>query len=277
MPVYWLKYRDDLWKKVTLFHDPASLPPDPNRKKHYANHILSVLPKEDECYAGFESLAADCADGRAKCNIRRAARQIEAYALCNEWEWFATFTLAASKRDRSDLDAFRTAFTKFICNSRRTYPELACLLVPELHLDGENWHMHGLIRGLPVDALRLFTLSEKLPKYIKLKLKSGDKVYDWTGYRDRFGFCDLEAVKCRDAAARYITKYITKDIMGATAESIALGKHLYYPSRGLNLPVLVEIENPQDIMPQGISDDFVKSSSYSWDYGECCWYQPLQL
>lgn len=275
MPVYWLKYRDDLYKKVTLFNDPTTAIRDPLKQKSNSDIMLSILPKEDECYDGFERLAAQSADGRTRCNIRRAARQIEAYALCNNWDLFFTGTLDAKKRDRSDIDEFKRAITKFMVNQRRSYPDLSYLFVPELHADGKNWHVHGLIYGLPIEALRAFKRSDKPPKYIQDKLKAGFSIYEWESYRNSFGFNDLEPILSRDRAARYITKYITKDVMDASAKSIDKGKSLYIPSRNLRLPELVQkIENVSGCNPETLSNNLVPvvNGRYCWDYGEAEWF-----
>ena len=96
--------------------------------------------------------------------------------------------------------------------------------------------MHGFLMGLPDEHLRLFTLSEKLPKYIREKLKNGQAVYEWEPYRKKFGFCDLEMVKDQFAVSAYVTKYITKDLDRTVKES---GAHLYYCSQGLARSVVV--------------------------------------
>ena len=96
--------------------------------------------------------------------------------------------------------------------------------------------MHGFLMGLPDEHLRLFTLSEKLPKYIREKLKSGQAVYEWEPYRKKFGFCDLEVVKDQFAVSAYVTKYITKDLDRTVRES---GAHLYYCSQGLSRSVVI--------------------------------------
>ena len=96
--------------------------------------------------------------------------------------------------------------------------------------------MHGFLMGLPDEHLRLFTLSEKLPKYIREKLKNGQAVYEWEPYRKKFGFCDLEMIKDQFAVSAYVTKYITKDLDRTVKES---GAHLYYCSQGLARSVVV--------------------------------------
>lgn len=242
---YWYKYRDDLWKRVQLLdHGPVT------------HHGRRQDPEE-----------------RLQSNIRRAARMIEAYALCNPWEWFGTFTLDKRYRDRADLDGFRRDFMQFLRDCRKECGTLAALLVPELHKSKDGWHMHGLLHGLPVDMLRPFTLEERLPNYIRGKLQAGERVYDWPRYRKSFGYVDVEPVRSRDAAARYITKYITKTAEG-TAEALDTGKHLYYITRGLAQPELV-LQNEstsEGVLPEVLAaGDLVIDGHYSFDYGEVTW------
>lgn len=244
---YLYKYRENLFKKVVIYN-----------------------PHEQ-----FESRPYDAslrtAEGRTADNIRRAQRQIEALSLCNEWDYFGTFTLSPSYGDRGDLDAFRRDFTQFIRDVRkRTGQLIAYVLVPELHKNAKGWHIHGLLKGLDIELLREFTLREKLPKYIRDKLKQGEVIYDWSGYRERFGWVDIEPLRCRDAAARYITKYITKETALATCKALQSGKHLYFASLGLNRPE--QIENAPEWASEAFSK-LVETSSYKWDYGEVHWYE----
>lgn len=212
------------------------------------------------------------ADEKMKSNIRRAARAIEGYALCNPWSWFGTFTLSPAYRDRADLDGFRNDFMQLIRHSRRKYGDIEVLLVPELHKAKDGWHMHGLLQGIPVEALRQFTLKEKLPKYIREKLRKGEPVYDWPAYRKSFGWVDMEPIRSRDAAARYITKYITKGFDG-TAQAIDLGKHLYYVTRGLDQPERMECENVPGSVPETFPAGLVVGNRYEFEYGEVQWYE----
>ena len=257
MPVYWHKYRDDLWKKVVIY-DQFQAP---------------IEMRSDDDY--FQKYTDE--NQREQSNIRRAARQIEAYALCNDWDNFITCTLDKDKfPDRKDLDLYRSTLMQVIRDLRKSYGTLEVLLVPELHKNKEGWHMHGLTRGIPEYALRPFNLSEKLPKYIRDKLKQGWPVYDWPDYRKRFGFVDVEPVRSRDAAARYITKYLTKDISLVTAQELKSGKHLYFHTRGLLLPE--KIENASGHYPEAFPKNLVPTENgfYKWDYGEVQWYQKPQ-
>lgn len=241
---YWYRYRPDLWKRVTIY-DHGDI--------HFHER------KED-------------AEDKLACNIRRAARMIEGYALCNPWAWFGTFTLNPAYRDRTDLDRFRADFMQLIRNERRKYGDIEALLVPELHKSKDGWHMHGLLEGLPPDALRPFTLKEKLPNYLREKIKQGQPIYDWPTYRKSFGWVDIEPIKNRDAAARYITKYITK-AGDSTAEALELGKHLYYVTRGLRQPERIECENASGSVPEAFPAGMAEGNAYTFDYGEVQWYE----
>ena len=111
------------------------------------------------------------------------------------------------------------------------------LCVPERHCSGA-WHEHALIKGISASNLRLFSLNEKLPAYIRKKILAGYEVYDLPLYRRSFGFCTLEPIRNNSACANYIVKYITKSIVDTD-----LGKYhakSYYVSKGLEKSVLIK-------------------------------------
>lgn len=156
-------------------------------------------------------------EGRAASNITRARSRIRELGLCNEWEWFATFTLAEGKQDRFDLPSWVKDFGNWIQNFKRKYrcSEFAYLIIPEQHKNGA-WHAHGLLHGLPPEAL----------------VRNEHGYYDLPYYRNRFGFISLGRIRDPQKVASYITKYVTKDT-AATASDMNKGAHLFYASRGL--------------------------------------------
>lgn len=155
----------------------------------------------------------------------RAKRMILGYALCNPWEWFFTGTLSPQKFDRSDIESFHKRLTQWFRDMRKKegYQNLAFLIIPEKHDDG-YWHCHGLIHGLPPDALSAFPASAP----VKLQKK---EYRNWEAYAEKFGFCSLGAIKSDRATAFYIMKYV-----GKQWNDIDTGMSLYYVSRGLNQP-----------------------------------------
>lgn len=163
-------------------------------------------------------------------NISRARSTIYELALCNQWDFFCTFTLNPKKYDRYDLQKYRSDLSRWIRNQRRsTGDDIAFLLVPEMHKDGA-WHLHGFVRGLSLENVEPFRLDQKLPNYIRDKLSEGSEVFNWPAYSEKFGFCDLERVRSHERAAKYVTKYISKELSRSVTD---LGAHLYYCSRGL--------------------------------------------
>lgn len=193
-------------------------------------------------------------------SIRRAKSKIFEYAFCNHWDWFFTGTLDPSKYDRSNLFKFKHDLTQWLRDvGRRVYHEkLAFLLVPELHADGKSWHVHGFLSGVPLSALHQFQIGDRMGKHIASRVKDGQEVYDWPAYRFKFGFCDLEPVRNPEAASRYVTKYITKDLAFCVSE---LNAQLYMCSRGL----AVAQEINRGVMSANITPDYQNDyCSVSW-------------
>lgn len=164
-------------------------------------------------------------------NISRAKSTIYELALCNDWDYFCTFTLDKEKYDRYDLEKFHKDFTQKIrdLNKKEGY-NIKFLLIPEKHKDGA-WHMHGLVAGISAEDVLEFTEDRALPKYINDKLQRNEKVCYWKTYQDKFGFCILEEIKNIYKVSAYITKYICKDLDKSIKE---INAHLYYCSRGLS-------------------------------------------
>lgn len=204
------RYTDQIYK-IVQFYNPRGLVGSGSKEKerHYE-----------------EKLAA---------SLSRSRRVVLEKALCNEWDYFATFTISAAKADRTDLPTWWTSFSQWLRDERRKGYDIRFLIVPERHEDG-SWHAHGLLAGVPEDQLITFREMDRrgyrspegrrLPQKLR---RSG--YYNWPGYQKKFGFCSLGKIKNPIACGFYITKYITKD---ADSMVRAVGLHTYYVSRGLN-------------------------------------------
>ena len=150
-------------------------------------------------------------------SISRTRSLIFEIALCNNFEYFCTFTQDMQKvNDRFDLSTFRARLSQFVRNQNRyrsAENKIEYLLIPEQHKDGA-WHMHGLIRGLTDDDLKI----------------NEHGYLDWYKYRDRFGFFSCSRIKSHEACSRYITKYVSKSLFSTNVES---GGHMFFASKGL--------------------------------------------
>lgn len=200
------------------------------------------------------------------CNIVRAKNRIFELSFCNEWEWFFTATLDKSKYDRTDLDKFRKDLTQFFRDFKKAHADvdIKYLMVPETHKDGESWHIHGFIYGLPERYLHKFSIGESMSKYIAGKVGNGLEVFKWQELEDKFGFNDFEHIGNHEAVSRYVTKYISKDLANSVKD---VGAHLYYCSKGLN--GATEIKKGTLIAVNVPSS----ASHYESDYAVTDWYE----
>lgn len=199
-------------------------------------------------------------------SLSRTRARIFELAACNEFTHFCTFTQDKEKRDRFNLAEFQEDFAQLVRNlnrSRAAGDKIKYLLIPEKHKKG-GWHMHGFLKGLTPDDLRLFTLEEKLPQRLRKQLKEGVKIYDWTRYRRSFGYFTCTEIENGTAAAKYITKYVTKDVAETARKS---GAHLFFASQGLKGREKLEWRSfdkcPVDNWD--FENDFVKVKEYQLD------------
>lgn len=175
-------------------------------------------------------------DDKLPQSLSRARKVCLEYALCNEWKWFATFTIAKDNFDRKNLDGFYERFSEWLkYMKKKSGKKIPYLLVPEQHGDG-SWHMHGffnsdidgfLISFREMDAQGYRTENGKR---LKPELIRND-YYNWPEYQKKFGFCSFGKIRNHDATAFYATKYISKSFQG---DAKRVGLNLYYNSRGLN-------------------------------------------
>lgn len=211
------------------------------RKKGFE---LNKKKKPERCTVNTEKLDQ---------SLSRTKSTIHELALCNNWDYWVTLTLNPKKWKRDDLKAYQRALGHFINNyNSRTNANVKYILVPEMHKDG-NWHMHGLIKGLPLDHLT--------------KNKYG--YWDWKPYSKKFGYMSIDTeIRNHEAVAKYIVKYITKDLSKSVKE---LNANMYYCSKGL-----IRAQE----MKRGKLTSAIESMP-TWDYvNDYCsikWYEPDEV
>lgn len=197
-------------------------------------------------------------------SIIRAKNKIFELAFCNPWDYFFTGTLDPKKYDRTNLKKYHKDLTQWLTDQGKKFNcKIDYLLIPELHTDGKSWHIHGFIYGLPKSELKQFVVGDKMGKALADKVQSGDIVYNWLAYQNKFGFCDLEPIRNAEAVSKYITKYINKNLATSVKE---LNAHLYYHSRGLAMAQTIKKGTMlADIAPTYVND----YCSVSWlDYSD---------
>lgn len=150
-------------------------------------------------------------------SARRAKTAIFDISALNDWDFFVTLTLDAEKVDRFEAKQVLKPFSKWLQNmvQRRS---LRYLIVPEHHADGAI-HFHGLVKGelRMVDSGTMRFPGRKKPikiataKKLKLNIAEGQTVYNIEDYKLGFSSA-IPTFGERENLAKYMTKYITKDL-----------------------------------------------------------------
>ena len=188
--------------------------------KQYNEHKVKIVYQKSCRKSGYEPIGNAKKKGsvnteKLSCNVDRAKAKVRELVLCNQWEYWCTFTINPEKYDRYRLKEYMKDFAEFIHNyNRRKEDGVKYLLIPEQHKDGA-WHVHGFITGIAEKDLYINTNG-----YIT-----------WKQYEDKFGYISMKKLgKDIDRLASYCTKYMTKDTSKNVQE---LGAHLYYASQRL--------------------------------------------
>ena len=199
------------------------------------------------------------------CNLSRAKGKVFEYASCNPWELFGTFTIDGKKYPRDDLKGFYDKYGDWLKYYNKKHNlSLKYVNIPELHYDEINWHMHGILHGLPMAHLKQFKKGDKTPEGKPIKKDLWEKgYYYWPAYMKKFGFCSFGQIRDHDKTAAYMTKYITKDISKSVRE---LNAKSYYCSRGLKKAE--ELNRGYLAIPFKDSD-----FDYVGDYTKVKWYE----
>jgi hypothetical protein len=181
-------------------------------------------------------------------NISRAKNTILEIALCNQWDYFTTFTIDKKKYDRSNLKSYYKAFSQYIRNYRRkTGTIVDYLLVPELHKDLKSYHLHGLMKGL--------LLSDVVQHTNKRNANKG--YLEFLPYTRKFGFNTFSKIENPLACSLYMQKYITKDVGKIALDK---GQKLFYASQGLQRAEVITkapITKPITTLDFDFQNDFV--------------------
>lgn len=160
-------------------------------------------------------------------SLRRSRANIRDLILCNDFDYFATFTFDPKKYDRFNYGLLKNVMLRWIRNQyHRSSPNLKFLIVPEYHKNGAI-HFHALLKN--------FNGTKKL---YKKKTKGNNKIYNITSFRAGYSTCSpLDDNK--EAVAKYVSKYITKDLISKyNQQRYFCSKGLIRPKKYNNIPFL---------------------------------------
>lgn len=165
-----------------------------------------------------------------KTSINRTKNKLYDLAKSNDFSYFITLTLDQKKIiDRYDYEECTKKVLKNIKYIKNTYDkDMYYLIIPEKHKDGA-WHFHGLIGSSNQLALENALKLKFSGKYFK-----NEKVYNIGRYH--LGWSNTTKIIDTQRASNYITKYITKELVGVTKN-----RKRYFSSKNLKMPEEIEI------------------------------------
>jgi len=183
-------------------------------------------------------------------NISRAKNTILEISLCNNWDYFVTFTINQKKYNRQNLGVYYKKFSQFIRDYRKgTGNLIKYLIVPEMHKDGKSYHLHGLMADMEKRDI--------VPHTNKRNAKKG--YLEFLPYTKKFGFNTFSQIQNPLACSLYMQKYITKNLGKI---SVNKGQKLFYASQKLQRAELISkapIIRPITSLNFDFQNDYVSS------------------
>lgn len=153
-------------------------------------------------------------------SLNRTKTLVRDIILCNNFEYFCTFTFNPAKIDSFKISSCWRAMSSWLHNQRNKSREKGIdfkyLVIPEQHKSG-RWHFHALISG--------YTSTLKATKSFSPSLRP---IFNITSFRS--GFTTAVPIDSKQAVSSYVTKYITKDFV------TMFNQRRFFASRNLERP-----------------------------------------
>lgn len=229
-----------LYKEIDIYSDKIFL-------KNYGDNIYRLVYIKSCRNKGFEEVdrAPKVYNKNKKSSdtsLARSISHIKDIALCNDFEYFATWTINSELQDRFSLDKVVENMKKDLKAYQRKFKDFKYLYVIEKHENGA-FHFHGFIKGVPDSEMILYTKDDydlskgnKLPLYIIKSIEKGENIYHINFFDERKGFNTFSKIKSKMGSAFYILKYISQEPVRTSENQI------YFRSRGLKMPSVEELK-----------------------------------
>jgi hypothetical protein len=163
-------------------------------------------------------------------SLERSQRRAKTHVRLNVVELAPTALVTFTTRETMSLDALLWCWQYFARLMRDAAFEFEYVAVPERHPSNpDHLHLHVAYRGrTPFNVLRRFW-------HMALEARHGRKLRCILRGTESPGNVDVQTIKARESVARirkiarYISKYITKDLISE------FNKKRYWPSKGIDL------------------------------------------
>lgn len=204
--------------------------------------VSGFLPNPNPVKRSFND--SDNSDNRAReDNVDRARSRLQQIILCNNWDYFVTFTFDDLKVDASEPSLVIQKLQKWLNNQTSRYG-VGYVLVPEYHKKDNRIHCHALVTGdlkvehndvWKVQGIKKPVKGDTIKRYHISNERVLYPVYNVSSWR--YGFSTAIEVYGNPARlANYVLKYMTKDVHQI------FGKN-YWCSKNIKLYPDVELVN----------------------------------
>ena len=157
-------------------------------------------------------------------SIRRTRKALKDYVVCNEFDIFATFTMA---NDRLNDSKSKKRFSTWLKNQRDRYGKFRYIVVAERHKKDGALHFHALIGGY--NGKLVYAINPHTGEMISDG--HGGFVRNFVTYtRGHTTAKSINDKESKTKTAYYLQKYINKDMV------IIFGQNRYWASKGLKKP-----------------------------------------
>lgn len=187
-----------------------------NTVKEYPNMIKIIIYREPFRVGHSEKRKRRQNPECAESSLVRTKTMLADLCLCNDFDLFCTFTFDPKRFNSRNISACKRYMNNWTHNCKSRHSNLLqYLIIPEKHKSGAI-HFHALIKNYNG---RLRYSGHK---------QGGRAIYNIPGWS--FGFSTAVKIDNIDAVSRYISKYISKDMI------LLPGSKRYFCSQGLIRP-----------------------------------------
>jgi hypothetical protein len=161
-------------------------------------------------------------------SLARTRREMLDLAECNDWDMFVTLTFDPKKHPRcNEIPYALNKVDNWLMNQKRKYGHFDHLGVYEPQKSG-NIHFHMLLNGFTGHYHEV-----PLSKRQKNRKQEGLHAYKIDSWERNNGFADMETIVDKDRLAKYMMKYLQKDLSSSIHGK---GSKRYFASKGLTRP-----------------------------------------
>ena len=169
---------------------------------------------------------------------RRAKDNFYGFALCNDWAYFCTFTIAKNEH-KSDDENTKKYWKMFREKLQYKHPDIKILAVPERHQQG-NIHFHALLGNANLDTILLVAVNPHTKEPI---FRKGRQVYNlplWDKGFSTIVKIDTADIESQLKTINYMIEYVTKDLcIGAFQKRYYRTKNLDFKQTETKLSITV--------------------------------------